>query len=36
MVGSNNTERTSSIKLLGVMLDEHIASIDHVRIVENK
>ena len=25
MVGSNNIERTSSIKFLGVMLDEHIS-----------
>ena len=36
MVGSNNIERTSSIKFLGVMLDEHISWIDHVRTVENK
>ena len=35
MVGSNNTERTSSIKLLEVMLDEHIW-IDHIRTAENK
>ena len=34
MVGSNNIERTSSIKSLGVMLDEHIFWIDHVRTVE--
>ena len=36
MVGNNNIERTSSIKFLGVMLDEHISWIDHVRTVENK
>ena len=36
MVGSNNIERTSSIKFLGVMLEEHISWIDHVRTVENK
>ena len=36
MVGSNNIERTSSIKLLGVMLDEHISWIDPVKTVENK
>ena len=35
MVGNNNIERTSSIKLLGVMLDEHISWIDHVRTIEN-
>ena len=34
MVGSNNIERKSSIKFLGVMLD--ISWIDHVRTVENK
>ena len=36
MVGSNSVEKTSSIKFLGVMLDEHISWIDHVRTVENK
>ena len=36
MVDSNNIERTSSIKFLGVMLDEHISWIDLVRTVENK
>ena len=36
MVGSNNIERTFSIKFLGVMLNEHISWIDHVRTVENK
>ena len=36
MVGSNDTERTSSIKFLGVMSDEHISWIDHVKTVENK
>ena len=36
MVDSNNIERKSSIKFLGIMLDEHIYWIDHVRTVENK
>ena len=36
MIGDNNIERRSSIKLLGVMLDKHISWIDHVRTVENK
>ena len=36
MVGNNNIERTSSIKFLGVMLDEHISWTDHARTVENK
>ena len=36
MVGNNNIERTSSIKFLGVMLDEHISWIDHVRTIANK
>ena len=36
MVGSNNIERISSIKFLGVILDKHISWIDHVRNVENK
>ena len=36
MVGSNNIERTPSIKVLGVMLNEHISWIDHVRTIENK
>ena len=36
MVGSDNIKRTSSIKFLGVMLDEHISWINHVRTVENK
>ena len=36
MVGSDNIKRTSSIKFLGVMLDEHISWIDHARTVENK
>ena len=36
MIGSNNIERKSSIKFLGVMLDDHISWIDHVRTVENK
>ena len=36
MIGNNNIERKSSIKFLGVMLDEHISWNDHVRTVENK
>ena len=36
MVGSSNIEITSSIKFLGVMLDEHISWIDHVRTFENE
>ena len=36
MVGSNNIESTSSLKFLGVMLDEHISWIDHARTVENE
>ena len=33
MVGLTNIERNSSIKILGVMLDEHIYLIDHVKTV---
>ena len=36
MIGSNNIERKSLIRFLGVMLDEHISWIDHVKTVENK
>ena len=36
MVGSNNIKRTSLIKFLGAILDEHISWIDHVRTVQNK
>ena len=36
MIGNNNVERKSSIELLGVILDEHISSTDHVRTFENK
>ena len=36
MIGNNNIERKTSIKFLGVMLDEHISWTDHVRTVENK
>ena len=36
MIGNNNIERKSSIKILGVMLDAYISWIDHVRTVENK
>ena len=36
MIGSNNIERASSIKYLGVMLDQHIFGIDHVGTVKNK
>ena len=35
-VGGNNIEGTSSIKFLGVMLDEHTSWIDHIRTVEKK
>ena len=36
MISNNNTERKPSIKFLGVMLDEHICWIDHVRTLEKK
>ena len=36
MIGNNNIERKSSIKFLGVMLDEHISWTHHVKTVENK
>ena len=36
MIGNNNIERKSSIDFLGLMLDEHISWIEHVRTVENK
>ena len=36
MIGDNNIERKSSIKFLGVILDEHISWIVHVRFTENK
>ena len=36
MIGNNNIERKSFITFLGVMLDEHIPWIDHVRTVGNK
>ena len=36
MISNDNIERTSSIKCLGVMLDEHISWIDHERTVENE
>ena len=36
MIGNNNIQRKSSIKLLGVMLDEQISWNDHVRTVKNK
>ena len=36
MVDNKNIERKSSIKFLGVMLNEHISWIDHIRTVENK
>ena len=36
MTGNYNIERKHSIKLLGVMLDEHIAWIDHVKTDENR
>ena len=33
---NNNVEKKSSVQFFGVMLDEHISWIDHVRTVENK
>ena len=36
MVGSNNIERTSSTKFLGVILDEHISWVGHVWTIQNK
>ena len=36
MIGNNNIERKSSMKFLGVMLDEHISWTDHVGTTENK
>ena len=30
-IGSKNIEKTSSIKFLGVMLDEHISRNDHIK-----
>ena len=36
MIGSNNIERKSSTKILGVLLEEHISWIDPVRTIENK
>ena len=35
-IGNKNIERVSSIKFLGVMLDEHLSWKDHIKIVENK
>ena len=35
-IGSKNTEKTSSIKFLGVMLDERISWNDHIKTVESK
>ena len=34
-IGNKNNEKTSSIKFLGVMLDEHISQNDHRKNVEN-
>ena len=36
MIGKNNIERKTSIKFLGVMLDEDIFQIDYLRTVKNK
>ena len=36
MIGSNNIERKSLIRFLGVMLDEHISWIHHAKTIENK
>ena len=30
-IGSRNIEKTSSIKFLGVMLDEHVSRSDHIK-----
>ena len=35
MIGNNNIERKSSIKFLGVMLDEHISWTVENKIAEN-
>ena len=35
-IGNKNIERVSSIKFLGVMLDEHLSWKDHIKIVEYK
>ena len=31
IIGSRNIEKTSSIKFLGVMLDEHVSRSDHIK-----
>ena len=35
-IGRKNIEKTSSIKFIGVMLDEHISWNDRIKTVENK
>ena len=35
-IGNKNIERVSSIKFLGVMLDEHLSWKEHIKVVENK
>ena len=35
-IGNKNIETVSSIKFLGVMLDEHLSWKDHIKMVENK
>ena len=35
-IGSENIEKTSSIKFLGVILDEHISWNDHIKSVRSK
>ena len=35
-IGSKNIEKTSLVKCLGVMVDEHISWNDHIKTVENK
>ena len=35
-IGSKSIKKTSSIKFLGVMLDENISWNDHLKTVENK
>ena len=35
-IGNNVIERVTSIKFLGVMIDENISWRDHIKTVENK
>ena len=36
MIGNNDIERKALIKVLGVILEEHISWINHVKTAENK